>query len=459
VPSAARLSALDTQHCYNAIVTIEPASELSEREREIVRLVATGATNAQIARELFISPNTVKVHLRNIFAKLGVDSRTEATMVAVRQGWVSLPETGAPPAAAPVAPAAPAVAGMPWVQRVFLLAAAAACLALLLVTWPREGARACTPSPVSDSCALPGDTIADSRWAARVNMPTARGRLALVALPDPRGPGGRLAAIGGETDSGVTGAVEIFDPASNTWKTGAAKPVPVANIGAALVNGRVYVPGGLTAGRVATNVLEIYDPAADAWQTGAPMPEARFGYALAVWANRLYLFGGSDGQHYTAQTLIYDVGANTWTTGAALPTPRAWAAAGTVQNQLLVVGGYDETREYDLCDRYDALLGSWAPCAPLDLARGGLGAAILLDRLYVFGGGWTRVLAFSERYDLQTDTWARFDTPLTGEWRNVAVAALDGDIFVAGGYDGRHYLGVFEQYQAVYKSYLPTTKH
>src|SRR5690349_2030186 len=73
------------------------SSQISEREREILRLVATGATNQQIAYQLNISVNTVKVHLRNIFGKIGVASRTEATVFAVRSGLVQFSEAAAVP--------------------------------------------------------------------------------------------------------------------------------------------------------------------------------------------------------------------------------------------------------------------------------------------------------------------------------------------------------------------------
>jgi two-component system NarL family response regulator len=61
------------------------APKLTEREMEVLRLVARGLNNKDIAKELFISENTVKNHVRNILEKLQIHSRMEAVMVAVRQ--------------------------------------------------------------------------------------------------------------------------------------------------------------------------------------------------------------------------------------------------------------------------------------------------------------------------------------------------------------------------------------
>ncbi|NJP07329.1 MAG: response regulator transcription factor, partial [Chloroflexaceae bacterium] len=76
-------------------MTSEPGPPVSEREREILELVATGATNQQIANQLHISVHTVKVHMRNIFEKMGVASRTEASMYALQQGWIVLDRAAA----------------------------------------------------------------------------------------------------------------------------------------------------------------------------------------------------------------------------------------------------------------------------------------------------------------------------------------------------------------------------
>jgi len=62
-----------------------PAPRLTEREMEVLRLVAKGLNNRDIAKELFISGNTVKNHVRNILEKLHLHSRMEAVVYAVRE--------------------------------------------------------------------------------------------------------------------------------------------------------------------------------------------------------------------------------------------------------------------------------------------------------------------------------------------------------------------------------------
>jgi two-component system, NarL family, response regulator LiaR len=64
--------------------------QLSEREREVLRLLASGLSNAEIAQTLFLSEGTVKNYVSIIFAKLGVAERTQAAIVAIRAGLVKL---------------------------------------------------------------------------------------------------------------------------------------------------------------------------------------------------------------------------------------------------------------------------------------------------------------------------------------------------------------------------------
>ena len=61
---------------------------LSGRESEVLRLLAQGKNNAEIARELFISRQTVKKHVSSIFSKLEADNRVQAAVYAVRKGIV-----------------------------------------------------------------------------------------------------------------------------------------------------------------------------------------------------------------------------------------------------------------------------------------------------------------------------------------------------------------------------------
>lgn len=67
----------------------ESPETLTERETDVLRLLAKGCSNKEIAQELFIGEKTVKTHVSNILAKLNVPSRTQAALYAVRIGLVS----------------------------------------------------------------------------------------------------------------------------------------------------------------------------------------------------------------------------------------------------------------------------------------------------------------------------------------------------------------------------------
>jgi DNA-binding NarL/FixJ family response regulator len=66
------------------------AAGLSPREMDVLRSIAEGRTDREIAERLFISERTVHVHVRHVLAKLGVSSRTQAAAVALREGLVPL---------------------------------------------------------------------------------------------------------------------------------------------------------------------------------------------------------------------------------------------------------------------------------------------------------------------------------------------------------------------------------
>jgi DNA-binding CsgD family transcriptional regulator len=84
LPALERVAALEA-HLVTASKPRYPAG-LTPREVEVLRLVAEGLTDAEVAERLFLSPRTIGQHLRSIYNKLGVSSRTAATRFAVERG-------------------------------------------------------------------------------------------------------------------------------------------------------------------------------------------------------------------------------------------------------------------------------------------------------------------------------------------------------------------------------------
>jgi len=84
-----QLSPRAAERLMREIRAPESPEKLTERETEVLRLLALGKANKEIASEMYISETTVKTHVSNILMKLGVPSRTQAALYAVRIGLVS----------------------------------------------------------------------------------------------------------------------------------------------------------------------------------------------------------------------------------------------------------------------------------------------------------------------------------------------------------------------------------
>lgn len=80
---------LDAFRSSEAPAADEELDRLTAREREVLRLLADGMRNEEIGRELHISPDTVRAHVRKAMERLDADTRTEAVATALRQQLIS----------------------------------------------------------------------------------------------------------------------------------------------------------------------------------------------------------------------------------------------------------------------------------------------------------------------------------------------------------------------------------
>lgn len=471
----------------------EKGEPLSERELEVLQCVVDGAGNKEIATALTISHNTVKVHLRNIFTKLDVASRTEATTVALQQGLATLHgvvstealETDdSEPASADVINEAslddtavsneqpptfvsPQLIPEPEIEQPSFLPRRIWAIGLVLLvvvaavfagyqTFGKTLVPTPTPEPFAES------RITDD-WLQSRPLPAARANMALV------GNGLNLYLIGGETAVDVTNTVSILNTSELVWQEGAPKPTAVTEITGAELFGEIYIPGGKLANGQPTNLVEVYSPANNSWRATTPLPTAVSGGLVLSDGSFLYFFGGWDGQDYLADAYRFDPAASSWQILPSMATGRAFVTGGVVKGRLYVVGGYDGERPLNECAYFDPLpagdnadsLGSWHRCAPMLLPRASAGASGLLNKLYVFGGGafGEEPITFSESYNPDADQWSVVNTPPlsdTPNWASLGIANIEIRIYAVGGKRGAAVTDTTFIYQPLaYQTYIP----
>ncbi|MCB0035265.1 MAG: hypothetical protein KDE51_14635 [Anaerolineales bacterium] len=454
---------------------------LSDREQDVLEQVMQGASNKEIAQILDISPNTVKVHLRNIYTKLDVSSRTEASMVAVERGLIDSfslndssttledekedeedlekeqPTTAAvvppntietepanhPPTAVGQTNAVPLPAAIPAPQSPPLIPAARRpwwiwallVIAIIIVSvgiweYVRRSTQPTTEIILPAAEPFAPEQLSQENWFRSLQMPQPRADMASISI------GVDLYQIGGLVDGQAADTVNVFTINTSIWRTAASKPTAVSDITAAELL-EIYVPGGLTAANQPTDIVEAYSPTTDTWRAVQSLPKPIAGGLTLANDSAIFLFGGWDGNSYLNDAYIYDPISDAWGALAPMKHARAHAAGGLINGLFYVVGGFDGTNTLDVCEVYDPLADRWTDCKELTEARQDAGAAVVLNKLYVFGGQ-TDDEIYGELYDPTTDKWQIINTPelengATIGWRNPAVTNVEARIFIQGG--------------------------
>lgn len=447
-------------------MTNSETAELSERELEILRLVATGASNKEIAQTLFISSNTVRVHLRNIFNKIKVASRTEAAMYAVRIGLVQTStvkvanEDEAPALDQPVTATVPAGQTVTsvgaWLQRwglvlLLVMVLVAISIGIIIAQLPSIQVNQ-SETPLVEIQPTP---TAIQRWVEHAALPTARNALALAAFEN------QIYAIAGETAQGVTGVVERYNPVTDQWTALMNKPSPVADVSAVVLGGKIYIPGGRMQSGEIINTLEVYDPFKNEWETRSPLPTALSGYALIAYEGRIYLFGGWTGSSYVNTVYSYDPAVDEWQVRTPMPTSRGFCGAAISSGQIFVLGGINDgealtTSEIYLPSRDNGIDNPWQVGPALPVGRYSMGIASASDLIYIIGGRNTDVeelpvLEFSPT----TTGWQEQSASIPATWSSLGTVALDKYLYVMGGLIENNPTSLNMSYQAIYTVVIP----
>lgn len=426
---------------------------LSDRELEILKLIATGASNKEIGTSLSISPNTVKVHIANIFSKIGVVSRTEAAMYAVRIGLVQTSLNDVQKTDTITIDENRFNSKIIW-PSIFLVL-------IFIILSVGIGGYIIRSRMIK--FAIPPTNLPNSTTSWKLLAPMVEPRSNFAYAIN----GNSIYVIGGIAKDGVTDSVESYNIANNSWSKRQSKPLAVSEVGAVLIGGKIYVPGGRKADGKITDVVEIYDPGLDKWSEGPKLPKGICGYSSLAIEGELTLFGGWDGKNYLNSVYIYNPSAsNGWIELGSINNARAYAGVAFIDGKIYLIGGQGETGALTDNDvmTYGSIITNnmslkWEKSTAMPTNRYKMGLTSIANMIYIVGGlGISGQPLQAMRYIPQDNQWQSLETPISGAWEGLGLISNSTNLFVLGGKMGDVISNKMYTYQAVYTIALPVIR-
>lgn len=244
-------------------------------------------------------------------------------------------------------------------------------------------------------------------WVSKEHMLTARTSLGAAEV------NGKIYAIGGFTDLNST---EEYDSETDTWTIKAAMPTPRFSFAIVAHQNKIYCIGGLT-GRGApfsssvTGAIEVYDPVTNTWETKKPMPYPVASFSSTAVGNKIFVLdgqGNSDDPRNIDVTQIYDATTDSWTIGTPMSITVINSAACTVSEplgceEIFLIGGQLGAlgaggNRTDMVQVLNPENKTWRVGVSMLTARDGLAVAVLNNTVYAMGGAGGNILSSGEGY-------------------------------------------------------------
>lgn len=226
------------------------------------------------------------------------------------------------------------------------------------------------------------------KWTMRASMPTPRILFATAVYQN------KIYCIGGKTNTGYTGVIEVYDPTTDTWETKTPMPTVRSRLTACVVNEKIYLIGGEPKG----TLNEVYDPETDSWTTKTSLPFETLDPEGAVVEDKIFIIGSSKLQ-------IYDPKNDSWSQGTNPLDGGGYGAVVTTgisaPKRIYVISDYKPNN----CV-YNPESASWTWGDAFPACRFNFGVAIVNDLVYVIGGhtyntgqnGYVQTVAMNEQY-------------------------------------------------------------
>jgi non-specific serine/threonine protein kinase len=217
--------------------------------------------------------------------------------------------------------------------------------------------------------------------------------------------------------------------------------VAVQQINATVLNGRIWMAGGLTPSHEATASTQFHDPAVDSWEQGPPLPEPVHHAMLVTYPDQLAVIGGFHSRDNdllavtSPRMLLLDNKTGKWVDGPPLRHPRAGGGAAVVGDEIVVVGGREGNPE-QLVTQTEVYDGTrWRDAA--DIPVPGDHLAVTADSGYLYAVGGRKYTAGSntdvlQRYDPKANRWTIL-TPTPQPVSGAGGAIVDGRLIAVGG--------------------------